>query len=90
MFGVSYRIFQSALFDLYQPCFTSVAQPHRRVRHDRRRARIVQRLMQLVLPLRAPCLGDHVGTLAVAVDPTGGEKSPVSACHRRGQRGGRG
>ena len=35
--------------------------------------------MQLVLPLGAPCLGDHVGTLAVAVDPTGGEKSPVRA-----------
>ena len=35
--------------------------------------------MQLVLPLDAPCLSDHVGTLAVAVDPTGGEKSPVRA-----------
>ena len=39
----------------------------------------MQRLMQLVLPLGAPCLGDHVGNLAVAVDPTGGEKSPVRA-----------
>ena len=39
----------------------------------------MQRLVQLVLPLGAPCLGDHVGTLAVAVDPTGGEKSPVRA-----------
>ena len=35
--------------------------------------------MQLVLPLGASCLGDHVGTLAVVVDPTGGEKSPVRA-----------
>ena len=43
--------------------------------------------MQLVLPLGAPCLGDHVGTLAIAVDLTGGEKSPVSVRRRRGQRG---
>ena len=35
--------------------------------------------MQLVLALDVPCLGDHVGTLAVAVGLTGGEKSPVSA-----------
>ena len=35
--------------------------------------------MQLVLLLDVPCLGDHVGTLAVAVDLTGGEKSPIRA-----------
>ena len=79
VFGVSCRIFPSALFDLYGSCFSGVAQPLGRVRHGRRRARIVQRLMQLVLPLGASCLGDHVGTLAVAVDPTGGEKLPVRA-----------
>ena len=39
----------------------------------------MQRLVQLVLPLGAPCLGDHVGTLAVAVDLSDGEKSPVRA-----------
>ena len=43
--------------------------------------------MQLVLPLDAPCLSDHVGTLAVTVDLTGGEKSPVSARSHHGQRG---
>ena len=43
--------------------------------------------MQLVLPLGAPCLGDHVGAFAIAVDLTDGEKSPVSARSRRGQRG---
>ena len=35
--------------------------------------------MQLVLLLDVPCLGDHVGTLAVAVGLAGGEKSLVSA-----------
>ena len=43
--------------------------------------------MQLVLPLGAPCLGDHVGTLAIAVDLTGGEKSLISGRRRRSQRG---
>ena len=42
--------------------------------------------MQLVLPLGAPCLGDHVGAFAVAVDLTGSEKSLVSARRRRSQR----
>ena len=45
--------------------------------------------MQLVLPLDAPCLGDHIGTLAVAVDLTSGEESLVSARRRRGQHGDR-
>ena len=62
-------------------------QPLGHVRHGRRQALFVQRSMQLVLPLGAPCLGDHVGAFAVAVDLTGGEKSPVSARSRRGQRG---
>ena len=35
--------------------------------------------MQSVTPVDAPCHGDHSGTFALAVDPTGGEKSPVSA-----------
>ena len=35
--------------------------------------------MQLVPSIGAPRRGDHVGTLTVAVDLTGGEKSPVKA-----------
>ena len=46
--------------------------------------------MQLVLPLDAPRLGDHVGTLVVAVDLTGGEKSPVKATITVVSAGGRG
>ena len=42
--------------------------------------------MQSVTPIDAPCLCDHVGTLAVAVNPTGGEKSPVSALSPRSAR----
>ena len=64
-------------------------QPLSHVRHGRRQALFVQRSMQLVLPLGAPCLGDHVGAFAVAVDLTGGEESLVSARRRRDQHGDR-
>jgi len=43
--------------------------------------------MQLVQPLGAPCRREPVATLAIAVDLTGGEKSPVSERRRRSQRG---
>ena len=46
--------------------------------------------MQLVLPLDALCLGDHVGTIAVAVDFAVGEKSLVSARITMVSVGGRG
>ena len=43
--------------------------------------------MQVVTSVGAPSPGEHVGAFAVAVDLTDGEKSPVSARSRRGQRG---
>ena len=61
--------------------------------------------MQLRTSVGALSRGEYVGAVvfavsltddgeslasAVAVDPTGGEKSPVSARRCRGQRGGRG
>ena len=47
----------------------------------------MQRSVQLVLPLGVPYRHEPVGTLAIAVDLTGGEKSPVSGHRRRSQRG---
>ena len=35
--------------------------------------------MQVETSVGAPSYGEHVGAFAVAVDPTGGEKSPVRA-----------
>lgn len=42
--------------------------------------------MQVVTSVGAPSRDEHDGAFAVAVDRTGGKKSPVSARSRRGQR----
>jgi len=46
--------------------------------------------VQLVPPIGAPRSGDHIGTLAIAVDLTGGEKSPVKAAVAGVSAGGQG
>ena len=42
--------------------------------------------MQVVTSVGAPSRDEHVGAFAVAVDLTGGKKSPVSVRSRHGQR----
>ena len=79
VFGVSSRFFLGLLLNCYRLRCISVAQPLRRVRHGRRRARFELLSMQFVTPGDVPCRGDHSGTFTIAVGLTGGETSPVSA-----------
>jgi len=90
MFGVSFWFFPSYLFNRYRSPVAGVAPSSRRVRHGRCRARVVQQSVRFVPPIDAPHRCDHGGTLAVAVDLTGGEKSPVRAVVAVVNAGGRG